>query len=164
MSCQSTCRAKWRAAIPKEIFIPLCYQQPLKQIEHWAYSLFFRRSTQWKCHPLPSRSIRPDENSRTKSEWGPTKSHTHENCEETAGARYWLKINSLLRITSEIYPVRRDETLVAILTYLLALLSSLQIPVKYLCLDRGFHSVPIIRWLIALNIPLMMPGSSSRKA
>jgi putative transposase len=41
---------------------------------------------------------------------------------------------------------------------LLAELSSLEINVKKLYLDRGFFSVPVIRWLQALRIPLLMPA------
>ncbi|MGC8713593.1 MAG: transposase, partial [Leptodesmis sp.] len=34
----------------------------------------------------------------------------------------------------------------------------LKIRVKRLYLDRGFYSVPVIRWLKALNIPFLMPA------
>jgi putative transposase len=57
-----------------------------------------------------------------------------------------------------IHPVHRQETLVATVTYLLAMLSPLRIRVKWLYLDRGFYSVPVIRWLKALNIPFLMPA------
>ena len=46
----------------------------------------------------------------------------------------------------------------AILTYLLAELSSLKIQVKRLYLDREFFSIAVIRWLKALDIPLAMPA------
>ena len=46
----------------------------------------------------------------------------------------------------------------AILTYLLAELSSLKINVKRLYLDREFFSIAVIRWLQALDIPLAMPA------
>ncbi len=41
---------------------------------------------------------------------------------------------------------------------LLVLLSPLKVRVKRLYLDRGFYSVPVIRWLKALNIPVLMPA------
>lgn len=50
------------------------------------------------------------------------------------------------------------DTSVAILTYLLAELSALPIKIKTLYLDRGFFSVPVIRWLKALKIPFIMPA------
>jgi putative transposase len=62
------------------------------------------------------------------------------------------------RVTLGIHAVHRQETLVATLTLLLAMLSPLRIRVKRLYLDRGFYSVPVIRWLKALNIPFLMPA------
>jgi hypothetical protein len=62
------------------------------------------------------------------------------------------------RVTLGIHAVTHDETLVATLTYLLATLEPLRLGIKHLCLDRGFYSVPVIRWLKALNIPFLMPG------
>ncbi|UBF28048.1 ISH3 family transposase [Kovacikia minuta CCNUW1] len=62
------------------------------------------------------------------------------------------------RVTLGIHAVHRQETLVATVTYLLAMLSALKIRVKRLYLDRGFYSVPVIRWLKALNIPFLMPA------
>lgn len=50
------------------------------------------------------------------------------------------------------------ETLVATLTYLLAALSPLRLRIKRLYLERGFFSVPVIRWLKALNLPFVMPA------
>ena len=44
------------------------------------------------------------------------------------------------------------------MTYLLAELSSLNIKVKRLYLDREFFSMAVIRWLQALDIPLAMPA------
>jgi len=61
------------------------------------------------------------------------------------------------RVTLAIKAVRRKDTLVAIITYLLALISPLQLQIKRLYLDRGFFCVPIIRWLQALNILFVMP-------
>lgn len=62
------------------------------------------------------------------------------------------------RVTLVIHAVHRQETLVATLTYLLAMLHPLKIRVKRLYLDRGFYSVPVIRWLKALNLPFLMPA------
>lgn len=62
------------------------------------------------------------------------------------------------RVTLGIHAVHRRETLVATLTYLLAMLQSLRVRVKRLYLDRGFYRVPVIRWLKALNIPFLMPA------
>jgi hypothetical protein len=62
------------------------------------------------------------------------------------------------RVTLGIHAVHRQETLVATVTSLLAMLSPLRIRVKRLYLDRGFYSVPVIRWLKALNIPFLMPA------
>jgi hypothetical protein len=62
------------------------------------------------------------------------------------------------RVTLGLHAVPRQETLVATVTYLLAMLSPMRVRVKCLYLDRGFYSVPVIRWLKALNIPFLMPG------
>lgn len=62
------------------------------------------------------------------------------------------------RVTLAIHAVHRQETLVATLTYLLAALTLLRLRVKRLYLDRGFFSVPVIRWLKALNLPFVMPA------
>lgn len=62
------------------------------------------------------------------------------------------------RVTLGIHAVPCDETLVATVTYLLAMLSPLRVRVKRLLLDRGFYAVPVIRWLKALNIPFLMPA------
>ncbi len=62
------------------------------------------------------------------------------------------------RVTLGIHAVHRQETLVATVTYLLAMLAPLRVRVKRLYLDRGFYSVPVIRWLKALNIPFLMPA------
>ncbi|WP_416668968.1 ISH3 family transposase [Egbenema bharatensis] len=62
------------------------------------------------------------------------------------------------RVTLGIHAVHRHETLVATITYLLAMLTPLRVRVKRLYLDRGFYSVPVIRWLKALNIPFLMPA------
>ena len=62
------------------------------------------------------------------------------------------------RVTLGIHAVPRQETLVATITYLLAMLSPRRIRVKRLFLDRGFYSVPVIRWVKALNFPFLMPA------
>jgi Transposase DDE domain len=62
------------------------------------------------------------------------------------------------RVTLGIHAVSPQETLVATVTYLLAMLHPLRVRVKRLYLDRGFYSVPVIRWLKALNIPFLMPA------
>ena len=62
------------------------------------------------------------------------------------------------RVTLAIHAVPCTETLVATLTYLLAIIHPLRMRIKLLCLDRGFYSVPIIRWLHALNFPFLMPA------
>lgn len=62
------------------------------------------------------------------------------------------------RVTLGIHAVQRQEPLVATVTYLLAMLHPLKVRVKRLYLDRGFYSVPVIRWLKALNLPFLMPA------
>lgn len=62
------------------------------------------------------------------------------------------------RVTLAIHAVPCTETLVATLTYLLAIIHPLRMSIKLLCLDRGFYSVPIIRWLHVLNFPFLMPA------
>lgn len=62
------------------------------------------------------------------------------------------------RVTLGIHAVPCNETLVATITYLLAMLHPLRVRVKRLYLDRGFYSVPVIRWLKALNLPFIMPA------
>jgi hypothetical protein len=62
------------------------------------------------------------------------------------------------RITLAIHAVPVNETMVATITYLLAKLSEAKVRIKRLYLDRGFYSVPVIRWLKALNIPFLMPA------
>lgn len=61
------------------------------------------------------------------------------------------------RLTLALHAVRRDETMVAVLTYLFDRLATLAIGIKRLYLDRGFYSVPVIRWLQACDIPFLMP-------
>lgn len=62
------------------------------------------------------------------------------------------------RVTLAIHAVHRQETWVATVTYLLAQLHQLRIRIRCLYLDRGFYSVPVIRWLKALSLPFIMPA------
>jgi len=62
------------------------------------------------------------------------------------------------RVTLAIRGVRWADTKVAIITYLLAELSTLKIKIKKLYLDREFFSVAVISWLIALEVPFIMPA------
>ena len=61
-------------------------------------------------------------------------------------------------VTLALHAMIRGETMVATITYLLAQLSAIRVKIKRLYLDRGFYSVPVIRWLKALNIPFLMPA------
>lgn len=61
------------------------------------------------------------------------------------------------RITLALHAVRRDESMVAVLTHLFDRLATLDVGIKRLYLDRGFYSVPVIRWLQACDIPFLMP-------
>ncbi|GBF79503.1 ISH3 family transposase [Aphanothece sacrum] len=67
------------------------------------------------------------------------------------------------RLTLAIRGIRQRDTNVAIITYLLASVSSLKIEIKTLYLDRGFFSIAVIRWLKALRIPFMMPAIKTGK-
>lgn len=69
---------------------------------------------------------------------------------------YVIKKNQ--RVTLAIKAVRKEDTLVAIITYLLALIEPLQLKIQRLLLDREFFCVPVIRWLQALDIPFEMPA------
>ena len=62
------------------------------------------------------------------------------------------------RVTLAIRGVRWADTKAAIITYLLAELCDLNIHIKQLYLDREFFSVAVIGWLIALDIPFIMPA------
>lgn len=61
------------------------------------------------------------------------------------------------RVTLAVKVVRQQDTSVAILTYLLALIDPLKLRIERLYLDRGFFCVPVIRWLKALDVPFEMP-------
>jgi putative transposase len=60
-------------------------------------------------------------------------------------------------VTLALHALRRDETLVCVITRLLDQIAKLHISIKRLYLDRGFYCVPVIRWLQACDIPLEMP-------
>ncbi len=62
------------------------------------------------------------------------------------------------RVTLALHAVSCVETLVATLTYLLDQLATLKVQIARVYLDRGFYSVPIIRWLQTLDIPFLMPA------
>jgi hypothetical protein len=62
------------------------------------------------------------------------------------------------RVTLAIKAVQQQNTLVAIITYLLALIEPLNLKIERLYLDREFFCVPVIRWLQALDIPFEMPA------
>ncbi|MEM8716980.1 MAG: transposase [Cyanobacteria bacterium P01_G01_bin.4] len=67
-------------------------------------------------------------------------------------------IRAQQRVTLAVHAVPQGETLVATLTYLLSAIEPLRVKVQRLYLDRGFFSVPVIRWLQALNLPFLMPA------
>lgn len=62
---------------------------------------------------------------------------------------YVIKKNK--RVTLAIKAVQQQNTLVAIITYLLALIEPLKLKIERLDLDREFFCVPVIRWLQALD-------------
>lgn len=62
------------------------------------------------------------------------------------------------RVTLAVHAVQQMETLVATITTLLRMLNPLKLKIQRLYLDRGFYSVPVIRWLKCLNIPFLMPA------
>ena len=61
------------------------------------------------------------------------------------------------RETLALHAVKRDETMVCVITRLLDQMAQLHISIKRLYLDRGFYCVPVIRWLQACDIPFEMP-------
>lgn len=69
---------------------------------------------------------------------------------------YVIKKNK--RVTLAIKAVRKQDTLVAIITDLLALIEPTKLRIERLYLDREFFCVPVIRWLQALDIPFEMPA------
>lgn len=61
------------------------------------------------------------------------------------------------RVTIALVCVRKTESYVSVITRLLNHIASLNIKIKCLYADRGFYSVPVIRWLKALDIPFVIP-------
>ncbi len=61
------------------------------------------------------------------------------------------------RVTLALPPVRRDDMMVGILTRVLDRVNRLGSSIKRLYLDRGFYSVPVIRWLQACDVSFEMP-------
>jgi len=61
------------------------------------------------------------------------------------------------RVTLAVTPVRRDDTMVGIISRLIARCTTLGLRIKRVYLDRGFFSVPVIRWLLEQEIPFEMP-------
>ncbi len=59
--------------------------------------------------------------------------------------------------------VKKSYTLVAIISYLLTKINSLNLKIKRLYLDRGFYSSSVIRWLKALDIPFIIPAIRNGK-
>jgi putative transposase len=61
------------------------------------------------------------------------------------------------RVTIALTPVRRDDLMVGVMTRLLDRVNRLGIGIKRLYMDRGFFSVPVIRWLQVCDVPFEMP-------
>ena len=61
------------------------------------------------------------------------------------------------RVTIALTPVRCDDMMVGIITRLLDRVNRLGISIKRLYMDRGFYSVPVIRWLQVCDVPFEMP-------
>jgi hypothetical protein len=61
------------------------------------------------------------------------------------------------RVTIALTPVRRDDMLVGVITRLLDRVNRLGLSIKRLYLDRGFFSVPVIRWLQVCDVPFELP-------
>ncbi len=62
------------------------------------------------------------------------------------------------RLTLALIGIKKSYTNVAIITYLLDKIDSLKLKFKRLYLDRGFYSASVIKWLMALDIPFVMPA------
>ena len=67
------------------------------------------------------------------------------------------------RLTLAIIGLKTSYTSVAIITYLLDKIESLNLKIKRFYLDRGFYSASVIRWLMALDIPFIMPAIKNGK-
>ena len=68
------------------------------------------------------------------------------------------------RVTLALIGVKKNYTNVAIISYLLSKVNSLNLKIKRLYLDRGFYSSSVIRWLKALDIPFIMPAIKNGKS
>ena len=68
------------------------------------------------------------------------------------------------RVTLALVGVKKRYTNVAIISYLLSKVNSLNLKIKRLYLDRGFYSSSVISGLKALNIPFIMPAIRNGKA
>ncbi len=86
--------------------------------------------------------------SRRKAEAG--------TCSFYASATCYV-IQKSKRVTIALTAVRRDDLMVGIITRLLDRAVRFGLRMKRLYLDRGFFSVPVIRWLNALGVPVLMP-------
>ncbi|MDJ0636019.1 MAG: ISH3 family transposase [Xenococcaceae cyanobacterium MO_188.B29] len=67
------------------------------------------------------------------------------------------------RLTLGLIGIKKSHTNVAIITYLLDKIDSLKIKFKRLYLDRGFYSASVIKWLMALDIPFIIPAIKNGK-
>lgn len=67
------------------------------------------------------------------------------------------------RVTLAVIGVKNNYTSVAIISYLLTKINSLNLKIKSLYLDRGFYSSSVIRWLKALDVPFIMPAIRNGK-
>ena len=80
--------------------------------------------------------------------------YVYRSCAKLGTTRFFAYatvyvIRAQQRVTLAVHAVPASETLVATLTYLLAAIEPLRVKVKRRYLDRGFFSVPVIRWLTA---------------
>ena len=80
--------------------------------------------------------------------------YVYRSCAKLGTTRFFAYatvyvIRAQQRVTLAVHAVPTGETLVATLTYLLAAIEPLRVKVKRRYLDRGFFSVPVIRWLTA---------------
>lgn len=83
-----------------------------------------------------------------KPQKGTTKFHAYATaCIVMYGQRYTLALSW----------VRRHESMVTVLTRLLARLDELGLKIRRLLLDRAFFNVPVTEFLQAKNIPFLMP-------
>ena len=89
--------------------------------------------------------------------------YVYRSCAKSGTTRFFAYatvyvIRAHQRVTLAVHAVPTGETLVRTITYLLAAIEPLRVKVKRLYVDRGFFCVPVIRWLMALNLPFLMPA------